>query len=43
MHIGLAESDVIILNDGIEKGCEEAVGFRIGSINTNAGVQIFTT
>lgn len=43
MAVGVLESDMVILNDGVKQGSEEGVGLGIGSIETNARVQVLNT
>ena len=43
MHVSLAESDVVILDDRIKQGSEETVRLGIGCVDTNSRIQVLTT
>jgi len=36
--VSLGETDMVVLNDGVEEGGEERVGLGVGSVDTDSGV-----
>ena len=43
MFVSRLESGVVVFDDGVEEVSEKAVGFGIGSVDTDAGVQVLHT